>query len=105
MLVKNRERIEVPGMFWPLAAYAVATLVASVFSVDPSVSLVDSKQLVLLVIVPLAYRLFRGRRALLAVDVIITVGALSATFGHHPVPDPQLSTTSGAGRRARSGCT
>ena len=81
LLVKNRERIEVPGMFWPLAAYAAATLVASVFSVDPRVSLVDSKQLILLVIVPLAYRLFRGTRALLAVDVIITIGALSATFG------------------------
>jgi len=59
----------------------VATLVASVFSVDPRVSLVDSKQLVLLVIVPLTYRLFRGRRALLATDVIITVGALSAAWG------------------------
>ena len=81
LLVRNRERIEVPGMFWPLAAYGVATLFASVFSVDPNVSLVDSKQLVLLVIVPLAYRLFRGKRALLAVDVIITIGAVSAAFG------------------------
>jgi putative inorganic carbon (hco3(-)) transporter len=81
VLLRNRERIEVPGMFWPLAAYAAATLVASVFSVDPAISLVDSKQLVLLVIVPLAYRLFRGNRALLAVDVIITVGAISAAFG------------------------
>jgi O-antigen ligase len=68
-------------MFWPLAAYAAATLVASVFSVDPRVSIVDSKQLVLLVIVPLTYRLFRGRRAMLATDVIITVGAISAAFG------------------------
>src|SRR6185295_4174804 len=68
-------------MFWPLAAYAGVTLIASVFSVDPRVSLVDSKQLVLLIIVPLTYRLFRGRRALLAVDVIITVGAVSATYG------------------------
>ena len=34
-----------------------------------------------LVIVPLTYRLFRGRRALLATDVILTVGALSAAFG------------------------
>src|SRR4051812_37654767 len=81
LVIRNRERIEVPGMFWPLAAYAVATLIASVFSVDPNVSLVDSKQLVLLVIVPLAYRLFRGNRAFLAVDVIITIGALSAAFG------------------------
>ena len=81
LIVKNRERIDVPKMFWPLAAYAAATLIASAFSVDPNVSFVDSKQLVLLVIVPIAYRLFRGRRAMLAVDVIITVGALSATFG------------------------
>jgi O-antigen ligase len=81
VLVRNKERVEVPRMFWPLAAYAGATLIASVFSVDPRVSLVDSKQLVLLIIVPLTYRLFRGRRALLAVDVIITVGAVSAIWG------------------------
>ena len=81
ILVRNRERVEVPRMFWPLAAYAAATLVASVFSVDSRVSLVDSKQLVLLIIVPIAYRLFRGRRALLAVDVIITIGAMSAAAG------------------------
>ena len=81
VIVRNRERVEVPWMFWPLAAYGAATLVASVFSVDPRVSLVDSKQLVLLVIVPLVYRLFKGRRALLATDVIITVGAISAAFG------------------------
>jgi len=81
VIIRNRERIDVPRMFWPLAAYAVATLIASVFSVDPRVSLVDSKQLVLLVIVPIVYRLFRGERARLAVDVIITIGALSATYG------------------------
>jgi O-antigen ligase len=81
VLMKNRERVEVPRMFWPLAAYAGATLVASFFSIDQNVSFMDSKQLVLLVIVPVAYRLFRGERARLAVDVIITVGAISAIFG------------------------
>src|SRR5204862_1006038 len=81
LVIRNRERVDVPKMFWPLAAYGVATLIASVFSVDPRVSLVDSKQLVLLIIVPLTYRLFRGPRALLATDVIITVGALSAAVG------------------------
>ncbi|HEY7055677.1 MAG TPA: O-antigen ligase family protein [Vicinamibacterales bacterium] len=80
-VIRRRERIEVPAMFWPLAAYAGATLVASIFSVDPRVSLVDSKQLVLLVIVPLVYRLLPGRRSLAAVDVIVTVGAISATWG------------------------
>ncbi len=81
ILVRNRERVEVPAMFWPLAAYGVATIVAAVFAVDPPVSLIRCKQLVLYVIVPLAYRLFRGRHATLATDVIITVGALSATYG------------------------
>ena len=81
VIVRNRERIVVPPMFWPLAAYAAATLVSAIFSVDPHVSLVDSKQLVLLVIVPLVYRLLPGRRSLAAVDVIITIGAISATWG------------------------
>jgi O-antigen ligase len=81
LVVRDRERVEVPRMFWPLLAYAAATLVSAIFSVDPHVSLVDCKQLVLLVIVPLTYRLLRGRRSLLGADVVITVGAISATVG------------------------
>ena len=81
VVVRRRERIEVPRMFWPLAAYGGATLVSAVFSVDPSVSLRDSKQLVLFLIIPMAYRLFRGSRSLTVIDVIITVGAVSAAYG------------------------
>jgi O-antigen ligase len=81
LIIRKGERIQVPPMFWPLAAYAVATLISALFSVDPHVSLIDSKQLVLLVIVPLVYRLLPGRRSLAAIDVIITVGAISATWG------------------------
>lgn len=81
LVVRDRERIEVPRMFWPLAAYAAVTLVAAVFSIAPDVSLWDSKQLLLFVVVPLSYRLFRGGRSLTAVDVVITVGALHAAYG------------------------
>jgi len=81
LVLSNRERIEVPPMFWPLAAYAAATLAASLFSVDPATSFRDCKQLLLFAIVPIAYRLFRGERSLTAVDVIITVGALNAVYG------------------------
>jgi O-antigen ligase len=81
LVLIHRERIEVPGMFWPLAAYAGMTLVASLFSVDPATSFLDSKQLLLFAIVPIAYRLFRGDRSLTAIDVIITVGALNAVYG------------------------
>ncbi len=81
LVIVNHERIEVPRMFWPLAAYAGATLVASFFSVDPRISFEDCKQLVLFAIVPITYRLFRGERSLTAVDVVITVGALNAIYG------------------------
>ena len=81
LVIVNHEHIEVPRMFWPLAAYAGATLVASFFSVDPRISFEDCKQLVLFAIVPITYRLFRGERSLTAVDVVITVGALNAIYG------------------------
>jgi O-antigen ligase len=81
LVIVNHERIEVPRMFWPLAAYAGATLVASYFSVDPKVSFEDCKQLILFAIVPITYRLFRGERSLTVVDVVITVGAINAVYG------------------------
>jgi O-antigen ligase len=81
LVIRNRERIEVPRMFWPLLAYAAVTIISALFAVDRGVSLRDTKQLVLFAIVPIAYRLLPGRRSLTAVDVIITVGALEAIFG------------------------
>ncbi len=81
LIVRNRERIEFPRMFWPLAAYAAATLVSAVFSIDPRTSLIDCKQLLLFAIVPIVYRLLPGRRTLQLVDVVITIGAIEATYG------------------------
>ncbi len=81
LVVGRRERISVPSMFWPLAAYAAVTLVAAFFSIDPRVSFWDSRQLLLFLIVPIAYRLLRGERSLRAVEVIITAGAIHAVYG------------------------
>lgn len=81
MVIRRREGIDVPWMFWPLAAYAAATLVSAEFSVDRRVSFIDCKQLLLFSIVPIAYRLLPGRRALTVVDIIITAGAISAVLG------------------------
>jgi O-antigen ligase len=81
LMVVERERFSAPSFFWPLLAYAGWTLVSAFFSVDPRTSFIDSKQLVLFAIVPMAYRLLRGPRTLTAVDVIISVAALSAAIG------------------------
>jgi O-antigen ligase len=81
VVATGRERVGAPAFFWPLVAYAGWTLVSAFFSIDPRTSIIDSKQLLLFAIVPIAYRLLRGSRALTAVDVIISVAALSAAIG------------------------
>lgn len=81
LLVTRHERFSAPRLFWPLAAYAGLTLVSAACSIEPMVSFIDCKQLVLLLIVPAVYRLARGQRALHTLMVIITVGAISAAVG------------------------
>ena len=81
LVIRERERISVPRMFWPLAAYAAATLVAAFLSLNPRISIPDCKQLLLFFIVPIAFRLLPGKRSLAVVDVIITIGAVSAAIG------------------------
>jgi O-antigen ligase len=80
-MIQEKTRPTVPGVFWPLLAYAAITVVISVFSLDRRTSLIDDKQLVLFVIVPAVYQIARGERAGLVVDVIVSVGAASAAFG------------------------
>ena len=57
------------------------TLLSAAFSPQPRVSLVDTKQLVLFLIVPLTYRFAMGRRGSQILTVIVSVGAASAAFG------------------------
>lgn len=81
VIITGRERVDVPRMFWPLAAYAALTLLAARYSVHPPTSYLDCKQLVLFAIVPITYRLCRGEKSLTVVDVVITVGAINAVYG------------------------
>ena len=74
-------RIDVPPFFYPLAVYATLTLISAAFSDDPNASFVDSKQLVLFLVVPMVYEFARGTKAPFVVQVIITIGALSALYG------------------------
>ncbi|MEP6783879.1 MAG: O-antigen ligase family protein [Acidobacteriota bacterium] len=79
--ITRHERLEAPKFFWPLLAYAVLTLASAGFSLDPAVSFIDCKQLVLLMLVPLTYDLARGARANSVLSVILTIGAVSAFVG------------------------
>jgi len=80
-LVARRERFAVPGFFWPLALYALLTLVSAAFSINPRASFVDSKQLVLFLIVPVVYRFVSGTRGFTLMTVVVTCAAASAALG------------------------
>lgn len=81
LVLIRRERIEAPRFFWPLAGLAALTLVSAAFSPRPWTSFVDSKQLLLYLIVPMAYRLATGPRGPVILTVTVTVGAVSAALG------------------------
>ena len=81
LLIVRRERVEAPAFFLPLLLYAGLTLVSAAFSIDPRTSVIDCKQLVLLLMVPLTYRYATGSRGITLVTVIISCAAISAAFG------------------------
>ncbi len=80
-LVVHHQRIEAPQFFVPLVVYAGLTLISAAASADPATGFADCKQLLLFAVVPAVYHFARGDRARLVVNVLITVGAISAAVG------------------------
>jgi O-antigen ligase len=81
LLVRNGERPTAPSFFVPLAAYAGATLVSAVFSLDPVASATDSRQLLLFAVVPLVHRVVPAGRVRTVLYLVLSVGAASAVYG------------------------
>jgi O-antigen ligase len=72
---------ELPPFMLPLLAYAGWTLVSAAASVDPGASFLDSKQLVLFLMVPVVATFARGALAGRTIDVIIVAGSAAALVG------------------------
>lgn len=70
-----------PRFVLPLGIYAGLTLLSAAFSRDPAVSVPDTKQLLLFVLVPVVFEFGRGARARTLVTVALTIGAASALVG------------------------
>ena len=71
-----------PAFFPPLAAYAAWTLLVSVpFSLAPWTSLVESREVLLFLVVPVVHGLARGERAGTVVSVALAAGAAAAIIG------------------------
>lgn len=70
-----------PRFVLPLGVYAGWTLLSAAVSGDPAVSVPDTKQLLLFLLVPIVFEFGRGPRARTLVTVALTVGAASALVG------------------------
>ena len=90
LILTDRAATPLPAFVWPLAGYVLLTIVSAALAFnrhratnwDAAVSsLVDLKQLVLFLMVPVAMRLARGTRAMTALNVIIATGAAAALLG------------------------
>jgi O-antigen ligase len=81
VVVRERQRPPIPAFAWPLALYALLTVVSAALSLDPATSLADCKQLVLFLMVPAVAHLCRGSRAWTALNVVIAFGAVAALVG------------------------
>ena len=70
-----------PKFFLPLVVYAGWTLLSVTFSIQPLTSFIESKDVLLFLVVPVVFRLAQGQRASTIATVVLTVGAVTAVIG------------------------
>ncbi len=70
-----------PKFFLPLVVYAAWTLLSVTFSLQPLTSFIESKEVLLFLVVPVVFRLAQGQRASTIATVVLTVGAIAAVIG------------------------
>jgi O-antigen ligase len=81
VLFAERRAPSLPQWTSPLLLYAAWTLASASASLNPIHSLADTKQLALLLIVPIVFEFVTGRMAFILTSVILTAGAVSAVVG------------------------
>jgi O-antigen ligase len=81
LLIVEQRRPHAPRFAVPLAVYALLTLMSAVLSTDPTTSVIDSRQLLLFLLVPLTYDLITREWADVAATAILSAGAVSGLVG------------------------
>jgi O-antigen ligase len=93
ILIRKEQKISFPSFFWPLIAYVILSLVSSFLSVNPKLSLKDSRELLLFLIIPIVYATFvsektlkRANLALLASSYVTCSYSIYYFFSKSPGP-------------------
>ncbi len=61
LFLSKKRRVAIPGFFWPLLVYAGWSLLAAAMSADPAASFSDARDLLLILVIPLAAAAFEKR--------------------------------------------
>ena len=75
MLIREKQKFIFPSFFWPLLVYAALSLVSSFLSVNPEMSLKDSRELLLFLIIPIVYTGFSEEKVLKKANLALLVSA------------------------------
>ena len=81
LLIAEKRRPGVPRFAVPLGLYAGLTLLSALLSTDATTSVIDSRQLVLLLLVPMTYDLITAEWADSAATAVMSAGAVSGLVG------------------------
>ena len=98
LLVTKKLKFEIPRFFWPLMIYALLSLISSFRSVNAEVSLIDSKDLLLFLVVPITYLGLREEKNLnhanLALMASVWISIFYSLFSYFFAP-PQSQRITG----------
>ena len=80
LLLTKKCNFLIPSFFWPLIAYVVLSLISSFLSVSPEISLKDSRELLLFLIVPIVYTGFQKVSTLTKANLALLGSAYISIF-------------------------
>jgi len=75
MLIREKQKFIFPSFFWPLLVYAALSIVSSFLSVNPEMSLKDSRELLLFLIIPIIYTGFSDENVLKKANLALLASA------------------------------
>jgi O-antigen ligase len=75
ILIQKKQKFIFPSFFWPILVYIALSIISSFLSVNPEVSLKDSKELLLFLIVPIVYTGFHGEKILKKANLSLLASA------------------------------
>jgi O-antigen ligase len=78
--IKQKNWPRFPSFFWPLVLYCVLSLISSFRSVNPKVSLIDSRELLLFLIVPITFTAISSEKNLKLANYALLISACASAL-------------------------